>query len=182
LFFESWADLGRILIVGALAYAALILLLRISGKRTLSKMNAFDFIITVAMGSTLATILLSRDVTLSEGVVALALLIALQFVITWSAVRRGSIRKLITSDPSLLFYRGEFLRDAMRRERVSEGAVRSAVRDAGSLSLEAVEAVVLETDGSLSVVASSSLPGRPDGVGNTALRDVVGVPSSAVHD
>ena len=76
------------LIVGTLAYAALILLLRASGNRTLSKMNAFDFVVTVALGSTLATMLLSADVALAEGVVALALLIGLQFVITWLSARR----------------------------------------------------------------------------------------------
>ena len=70
--FESWAGLGRVLIVGTLAYAALVLLLRISGKRTLTKLNAFDLIVTVALGSTLATVLLSSSVALAEGVVALA--------------------------------------------------------------------------------------------------------------
>ena len=55
MFFDSWAGLGRVLVVGVLAYSALVLLLRISGKRTLTKMNAFDLVVTVALGSTLAT-------------------------------------------------------------------------------------------------------------------------------
>ncbi len=42
MFFDSWAGLLRVLVVGPLAYAALVLLLRVTGKRTLSKMNAFD--------------------------------------------------------------------------------------------------------------------------------------------
>ena len=50
MFFESWSSLGRILAVGALAYMALVLLLRISGKRTLTKLNAFDLVVTVALG------------------------------------------------------------------------------------------------------------------------------------
>ncbi|RMD68975.1 MAG: DUF421 domain-containing protein, partial [Cyanobacteria bacterium J149] len=49
MFFETWSGLGRVLIVGVLAYAGLIVLLRFSGKRTLSKMNAFDLIVTVAL-------------------------------------------------------------------------------------------------------------------------------------
>ena len=68
MFFDSWAGLLRVLVVGTLAYAALVLLLRVTGKRTLSKMNAFDLIVTVALGSTLATVLLSKDVALAEGV------------------------------------------------------------------------------------------------------------------
>lgn len=67
MFFDGWTGLLRVLVVGTLAYAALVLLLRVSGKRTLSKMNAFDLVVTVALGSTLATVLLSRDVALAEG-------------------------------------------------------------------------------------------------------------------
>jgi uncharacterized membrane protein YcaP (DUF421 family) len=50
--------LGRVLLAGVLAYAALVLLLRTSGKRTLSKMNAFDLVVTVALGSLLGSVLL----------------------------------------------------------------------------------------------------------------------------
>ena len=151
-FFDNWSVLLRTLTVGVLAYAALILFLRVSGKRTLSKMNAFDLVVTVALGSTLATILLSKDVALAEGALALALLIALQFVITWSSYRVRSIRRLVTGEPRLLLYRGAFLTDALRRERVTEDEVRAAVRSAGNAALEDVRAVVLETDGSFSVV------------------------------
>src|SRR4051794_24742339 len=55
MFFHSWAALGRVLLVGPLAYVALVLLLRVSGKRTLTKLNAFDLVVTVSLGSTLAT-------------------------------------------------------------------------------------------------------------------------------
>lgn len=64
---DSWSDLGRILAVGASAYVSLVLVLRFSGKRTLAELNAFDLVVTVALGSTLATILLSSDVSWSEG-------------------------------------------------------------------------------------------------------------------
>ncbi len=75
--FDSWLSLGRTAVVGVLAYLALVLLLRVSGKRTLSKMNAFDLVVTVALGSTLATVLLSTDVALATGILAFTLLIGL---------------------------------------------------------------------------------------------------------
>ncbi len=93
--FKDWAGLGRTLFVGALAYVALVALLRISGKRTLSKMNAFDFVVTVALGSTLATIMLSKDVALAEGVAAFATLIGLQFAISWLSVRSSTVSDLV---------------------------------------------------------------------------------------
>ncbi|WP_231362619.1 hypothetical protein [Thioalkalivibrio sp. ALMg9] len=67
MFFGGWDGLLRTLVVGVLAYVALIVFLRLSGKRTLSKMNAFDLVVTVALGSTLATVLLAKDVALAEG-------------------------------------------------------------------------------------------------------------------
>lgn len=59
--FQSWSGLGRVTIVGLTAYLALVLMLRVSGKRSLAKLNAFDLVVTVALGSTLATTLLSKD-------------------------------------------------------------------------------------------------------------------------
>jgi uncharacterized membrane protein YcaP (DUF421 family) len=74
MFFDSWFGLLRVVVVGTLAYVALVVLLRASGKRTLAKLNAFDLIVTVALGSTLATVLLSKSVALLEGLVAFILL------------------------------------------------------------------------------------------------------------
>lgn len=150
--FDDWQGLIRVLVVGTSAYVALIFLLRISGKRTLSKMNAFDFVVTVALGSTLATVLLSKQVSLAEGVLALALLIFLQFIITWLSVRSRVIRSLVKAEPRLLFFKGEFLRSAMREERVHEEEILQAMRTQGASEVQMAEAVILETDGNLSVV------------------------------
>jgi uncharacterized membrane protein YcaP (DUF421 family) len=165
-FFNGWAGLLRVLIVGTLAYVALVLLLRVSGKRTLSKMNAFDLVVTVALGSTLATVILSKDVALAEGGVAFALLIALQFGITWLSVRSSAVSHLVKAEPTLLFYQGHFLPDQLRRTRVLEAEVRAAIREQGIAALREVEAVVLETDGSFAVVKRAEGPA-------TALGDLV---------
>lgn len=171
MFFENWEGLFRTVLVGILAYLGLILLLRVSGKRTLSKMNAFDLVVTVALGSTLATVLLSKDTALAEGIVALALLILLQFIITWLSVRSRTVSRLVKAEPKLLFHRGEFLWGALKAERVNEVEILQAMRRNGISRQEEVEAVVLETDGSLSVV-----PGEGDARA-TVLRDVSGLQS-----
>ncbi len=169
MFFHSWSGLGRVLVVGLCAYAGLVLILRISGKRTLSKMNAFDFVVTVALGSTLATVLLSKSVALAEGLLALGWLIALQWIVAWAAVRSAVWRKVIKSEPRLLAFRGQMNEAALMEERVSRAAVFAAVRSSGKASLGEVEAIVLETDGSLSVIESN--PERPDASALRGLRD-----------
>lgn len=160
MFFDSWLGLLRVGVVGSLAYLALVLLLRVSGKRTLSKMNAFDFVVTVALGSTLATVLLSKDVALIEGVVAFTLLIGAQYLITWLSVRSSIVTQLVKSEPSLLFHNGDFLAGAMKRERVTQDEVLAAARQQGKLSLEQVAAVVLETDGTFSILSASTAEAR----------------------
>lgn len=155
LFFDDSTALYRTLIIGALAYVILIVLLRTSGKRTLAKLNAFDLVVTVALGSTLATVLLTKDVSLAQGGAGLALLIAMQFAVTWASVRVRWLRRAVRSEPELLVRRGEMLRDAMRAQRITESEVLAAIRAAGVGRLADVEAVVLETDGSLSVVRRS---------------------------
>jgi uncharacterized membrane protein YcaP (DUF421 family) len=159
MFFDGWQGIARVLVVGTLAYVALILLLRASGKRTLSKLNAFDLVVTVALGSTLATVLLSSDVALAEGIAAFALLTGLQLVITWLSVRSRRISALVKAEPALLLFRGRPLEDAMRRERVTHDELLAAVRASGQARLEQVHAVVLETDGGLNVVSMSEHDG-----------------------
>jgi len=155
MFFDDVNGLVRVVVVGTLAYAGLVAMLRISGSRTLAQMNAFDFIVTVALGSTLATILLSKDVALMEGLVAFSLLIGLQFAITWLSVRVPAVNALVKSEPKLLFHRGNVLPGQMRTARVTAEEIQAAVREHGIGALDEVAAVVLETDGSLSVILSS---------------------------
>lgn len=151
-FFNGWGNLLRTIVVGVLAYAALVLFLRMSGNRTLSKMNAFDLIVTVALGSTLATVLLSKDVALAEGALAMALLTSLQFIITWASTRTAWVRRIVTGEPLMLLYRGEFIASSMQKARVTQDEIQAAIRSNGLSDIADVEAVVLETEGTLSVV------------------------------
>ena len=161
MFFDGWTGLARVLIVGTLAYIALVLFLRISGKRTLTKLNAFDLVVTVALGSTLATVLLSKSVALAEGLLALALLIGLQFAIAWLSVRVSWFEKLIKSEPTLLFHHGRFLENALRAQRVTRDEVLSVLRLNGVDDASDVGAVVLETDGSMSVLKNAKQAAEP---------------------
>ncbi|WP_043540096.1 DUF421 domain-containing protein [Salinarimonas rosea] len=169
-FLAPWSDLLRIVVVGTLAYAGLVLVLRVTGKRTLTKLNAFDLVVTVALGSTLATILLNRDVALAEGLTAFATLILLQWVVTFASVRSRRVHTLVKATPRLLVHRGEILEDALRQERVSRAEVLAAARSSGAPELSAVGAVVLETDGSLSVLSEV----RDVGAAGSTLATVAG--------
>lgn len=150
--FDGWGGLLRVLVVALAAYPALVLVLRLSGKRSLSKLNAFDLVVTVALGSTLASVITSSDLPLAEGLLALALLVVLQFAVTFLSVRWPRFDGWVKSEPSLLLRAGRPLDAALRRERVTREELRVAVRQAGGRDLDDAEAVVLESDGSLTAI------------------------------
>lgn len=141
-------------IAGIIGYIAIIIFLRLSGKRTLAKWNSFDFIVTIALGSVLASIFLSNKDAFGKGILSFALLVLFQYVITWISVRSSIIQKLIKSEPALLLFRGEMKRDRMKKERIAEGEILAALRASGVSAIEDADAVILETDGSFSVITN----------------------------
>lgn len=168
MWFDSWSDLLRVVLVGAAAYATLVVVLRLTGKRALAQLNAFDLAVTVALGSTLATILLSTDVAWSEGATAFLVLAGLQLVVSWGSAHFPRGRSVVTARPALLLRDGVVLLDAVRDQRLTEGEVHQAVRSSGVGGLDQVAAVVLESNGTLSVITHQQCG---DG---SVLRDVVG--------
>ncbi|WP_076924632.1 YetF domain-containing protein [Pseudoalteromonas sp. EB27] len=169
MFFDDVQGLVRVLIIGVLGYVALVFWLRVSGKRTLSKWNVFDFVVTIALGSILASVIISKSVALLEGILAFVVLIGLQYLITWLSVRSSKFAALVKAEPTLLLSNGEYCTAALKSQRVTKSEIRAAIRGAGILAIEDVAAVVLETDGSFSV-----MPHNSSGL-KTALSDVVSV-------
>jgi uncharacterized membrane protein YcaP (DUF421 family) len=155
LFFDSRESIIRTLIITILAYFLMVFLLRASGKRTLSKMNAFDFIVTVALGSALANVSLNKNVALADGALSFLLLIFLQYLISWLSVRFSIIKSLVTSQPVLLLYKGEILDGVRRKERITMEELHMAARNEGITSLHEIEAMVLETTGEITIISES---------------------------
>ncbi len=162
MFYQGFSDVWNTAIIGLLAYASIVVMLRVSGKRTLSKMNMFDFVVTVALGSLLATTILSDSVSLSEGITAFAALIVGQFVVTWISVRSATFKRLVKAQPTLLYHDGGFIHDAMKKQRVTREEILCAARKQSFDGLDEGYSVILETDGTLNVVRNKN----PDKAGS----------------
>jgi uncharacterized membrane protein YcaP (DUF421 family) len=160
LFFESWYNVGRTVTLSIIGFLALITLLRISGKRTLSKLNVFDFVFVVAVGSVFAATLVAKDITLVEGMASLGTLIGIQLILAEMAARLPWADRIINGRPTLLLSQGKIIERALKRQRVTEEEVRAAIRAKGVKRVEDVDAVVLENDGTLSVAWEALGPGR----------------------
>ena len=170
-FFSGWEPIARIVVVAPLAYISLLVLFRTTGNRTLGRMNSFDFVITVAIGATFGRVMTARSIPLAEAVTAFAVLILLQYAITWLRVRSSRFSDVVTTPPTLLFYDGRPLHDALRRERIVRDELDAAARQSGLGSLSEALAVVLESDGTLTVVK------REDAGDGAALQDVSDAPA-----
>lgn len=151
----GWDGVVRTAIAAASSYVLLLLLLRVSGKRTLSQLSIFDFVVTVALGSMFASIALGNGPTLAQGVAAVGVVAVLQGIVAL-ATRSRRLAWVLTSEPALLMLDGRMLDEVAARNRVGRESVEQAARSAGHADATQVHAVVLETNGKLSVI-----PRRP---------------------
>jgi uncharacterized membrane protein YcaP (DUF421 family) len=163
---DGWEPLLRILLVGTLGYATLIALLRVSGQRTLARMTPFDFVITVTLGSAFGRVLTATEVSVAEMVLTFALLVGLRWLVAVLRERARWVDHLVDVEPTLLYHRGRVNEPALRRHRLREKDLLSAVRAEGMGSLAEAEAVVLESDGSFSIIS-------PQQVGDASALTVV---------
>lgn len=168
LFFKDWESVWQVMLCASIAYFVLFLFIRISGKRTLAKLTAFDFVVTVTLGSTLSSMILAK-VTLAEGSAALVVIILLQYILAWSAKESKVLEKAINSSPTLVFYRGKFLKDAMNKEVLTHEEIYAEIRKYRMLDVEEVEAVVMELNGELTVIKKAT------GVTHSSLQDLENV-------
>lgn len=132
-------------------YIAVIFFTRLFGKRSFSKISSFDFAMTVAVGSIIATTILSSSVSLLEGIVGLFFTYSLQLCAAY--LRRFKFfRKAVDNSPFLLMDGHNVLWNNLKKARVTEGDLRSKLREANVLKLDQVRAVVFETTGDMVVL------------------------------
>lgn len=150
-FEASWTSIIAICITAVFIYLAVIIFTRIAGKRSFSKMSSFDFAMTVAIGSILASTILSKSVSLIQGIVGLAMVYLLQISVAY--LRRSThIEKLVDNSPMLLMDKTEILHENLKKARVTESDLRSKLREANVLEISQVRAVVFEATGDISVL------------------------------
>lgn len=133
------------------AYAGVILYCRIAGLRSFATMSAFDFVMTVAVGTIFGSTIATKDPSLLAGLFVLAVLFTLQKTVAVLRQRTG-FDAVTDNTPLLLMHDGEILHDNLRRAQVTEKDLVARLRRANVASLASVNAVVLETTGDFSVL------------------------------
>lgn len=158
--FEKWisASTTEVLLVVlscAIVYPAILMLTRLTGLRSFSKMSAADFAMTVAVGSLFASTISGPKPTLILGTVALATLFAGQRLLASMRRRSRKLNRLIDNRPVLLMAGSEVLDDHLARVNMTRQDLYAKLREANALNRGVVRAVVFETTGDVSVLQSS---------------------------
>lgn len=152
-FEASTTSLIAIVLTAIGIYIATIVFTRLSGKRSFSKMSSFDFAMTVAIGSLIATTVLSKSVSLLQGVVGLAAVYLLQILL--AILRRFDVvEKMVDNEPLLLMEGKNILHANLKKAKVTEADLRSKLREANVLELSQVRAVIFECTGDIAVLHS----------------------------
>lgn len=174
MFFHSWARIGHVLLSSVVVFAIVVGLLRFVGQQAIAKMSGFDVVFAVTLGSVIGTVVISRDVAISEGVAALVALLAVQEITRFVQSRSLRVHHVVRQRPKVVLWDGQLLEDRLRESSVSADEIRAAVRRAGLRSLSDARIIVLENDGDWSVVAKREgksdesafyglpIPGRPE--------------------
>ena len=162
IFFNGWEPILRTMVSGFCTYLTMVIILRISGKRTLSQMTPFDMVIPFTLGPILASTVLLSNVTIFQGLFAFGFLILLHKIMALFSVRFSQVRRLVEPEPTLLLHQGVLLKDAMHKEHVTEVEILKALRTHGLSSIKEADAVILEGDGSYNVIRRSLVENPAD--------------------
>ena len=145
------------LLTGTIVYVTITIVLRLTGKRSLSTYHALDFVVVVALGSSIATAVMMTNLSWGSRAIAIAIPITLQAGVAFISSRSRRFEHFVSAKPAMLVENGHYLHEMMLHETMTEDEVNHAVRTEGIGSLEEVAAVILEKNGELTVIARANL-------------------------
>ncbi|WP_296402905.1 YetF domain-containing protein [Psychrobacter sp.] len=173
LLFDSQQTLVRMIISAFVVYFCIVLFHKISGKRSTSQLNNFDWVVTVMIGSIGASTIILKSVPLVEGLASIITLLVLQYLVTKYSAISPEFANTILSEPRVVFYQGQFLPEAMRKERLTRQEIECAMRSEGIHDYEEVAAIIFESDAKLTVVPKRSDANRLDEDGDIKPSDTL---------
>ena len=135
----------------ASVYVLLLTVIRLLGKRTVGNFSAFDLLVALMLGEVVDEMTYG-EVPFIQGAVAIATIAVAKYVTAWLSFKSSTFGSLVEGVPRKIVEHGEFQRDAMKKELVSEQEVRAGMRLQGVENLKEVKVATMETDGEISVI------------------------------
>jgi uncharacterized membrane protein YcaP (DUF421 family) len=170
---EIGSSLPEVALRTAIVYLFLITAIRVSGKREVGQMSVLELIVVLIISDAVQNSMVGDNTTIWSGIVAVIVLLSLDFILRELARRSRRVEKALEGEPRLLLRDGRLLKRAIEEEGLQAEDVRQAIREHGLARVEDVQSAVLETDGTISVIGRTPAgePGRaqkePDRPGPT---------------
>jgi uncharacterized membrane protein YcaP (DUF421 family) len=133
-------------------YVVLIVGLRLLGKRELGQMSVYDLVLIVILGNAVQNAMIDNDNTLFGGIIAATVLLVINWLLNALISRSSRVEQVLIGEPSLLVFDGKIMEAQMESQAVTHEQLDAALREHGLDSLDGVHMVVLEVDGTMSVV------------------------------
>ena len=144
-----WEFIIRAVIV----YAFLLVGLRLGGKRQISQLAPFDFVLLLILSNAVQNSMNAGDNSLVGGLISAATLLGLNYVVAVLTSRSRRLEALLDGAPEIIIHRGIVNRAVLRRNKISQAELEAALRGAGAESCEHVKYAILESNGAISILS-----------------------------
>ncbi len=134
-----------------LFYSALILVIRLMGKRQVGQMEPSEFVVTMLIANLASIPLEELETPVSGGLIPMGVVLILERLISWACLKNIRLRRFLCGKPVILIENGSLLEENLRRTRINLDELSGHLREQGVLEIETVQFAILETNGSLTV-------------------------------
>lgn len=140
------------IIRAAVIYIAVLLLLRIAGKRQMGQMSPTEFVAILLISNAVQNSMNGGDNSLTGGLLLATVLISLSWIVSFLSYRSKTFSALFEGTPRLLIHKGRVVKDSLKHERLTISELTTLLRKQGFHSYSEIHSAVLEADGTLSVI------------------------------
>jgi uncharacterized membrane protein YcaP (DUF421 family) len=154
----SGSTLFEIAFRTAVVYLALLLGLRLTGKRQAGQMTPFDFLLLLLLANAVQNAMTGPDTSLAGGMVAAGTLFVLNIIVAWSVRRSARAEQMVEGTPTILIRRGQIINVNLAKEGITRDDLLRTLREHGIETVEEVRSAILEIDGTVSVIKEDEVP------------------------
>ena len=135
-----------------LSFLVLLALARVLGKKQISQLTFFDYVVAIVIGDMASTVAIDTSTKLLNGITGLVVYTLLSLIMAFGAIKSFKFRELVESSPSILIKDGNIMEKSLLKNRLTFDDLLNGLRVKGAFNISEVELAMLETDGQISVM------------------------------
>jgi uncharacterized membrane protein YcaP (DUF421 family) len=145
------------LIRAGIVYSAVLILIRMSGKRQVGQMGIHELVALLLISNAVQNSMNGGDNSITGGMILAGTLVAMAFLLSFFTYRSRKFEAFVQGKPRLLIHRGKLLKENLRKELLSYRELKTVLRRQGIHDLAEVEEAVLESDGFVCVIRKAEM-------------------------